>query len=565
MKRLIRFTLGVAIALAATVTMAPAAAYAAHEHVTLAPGGSSQTTITTPSSTTVTNTSGNGSATFGNQGNTGTAGNPPSGSGGGLSTPGTPGTPPQTTTVDQLVPQPTGGPPPATTCWLQTTTGAPFVINGPAPAGDVGYVVAVECWPANVQCENNPNQSFCSHAPAPTCPPGTTPAGGSGGTPDIITCNGPKIPGTNPTSGYQTSWTIGAPGDGGTVCVTAWRVVFQGQTQTLTDGGNCYTTPPTINFKYICGVQPTYSISAQVTAPGGSPLTIYSHFTQNGYSFTVTAENFPQWFLVSSGTMPGPSSCPNSTWNSPPSGIKVTTTVAAGSGGGILPNGDIQALGEPIHIDYTPTLYGGHLILNTGVSCASLTTDEYYHKWLWVTGGGNTSLHYHRASNGKMYHLIDGMSVLPYNASITGDGTADGGQACQATLHIHGPTPPGAPYIVQADPQFTYTYGILHINLATTFAGLAAVSQQITGSGTFPENVPCTKHVDINGHKTVIHTTCTQNETRTTSIAFYTLQADSVSSVLTQTTNTHTVTIHSPQVNQNTFSAERPYIKSQSY
>ena len=564
MKRLIRFTLGVAIALAATVTMAPAAAYAAHEHVTLAPGGSSQTTITTPSSTTVTNTSGNGSATFGNQGNTGTAGNPPSGSGGGLSTPGTPGTPPQTSTVDQLVPQPTGGPPPATTCWLQTTTGAPFVINGPAPAGDVGYVVAVECWPANVQCENNPNQSFCSHAPAPTCPPGTTPAGGSGGTPDIITCNGPKTPGTNPTPGYQASWTVGVPGDGGTVCVTAWRVVFQNSSQTLTDGGNCYTSPPTVNFKYICNRQPTYSVYAQVTAPGGGPVTVSAHYSSGGYTYTLPAQSFPQWFLVSSGTMPGPADCPNSTWNSPPSGIKVTTSISA-SQGGFLPNGDIQALGEPIHIDYTPTLYGGHLKLNTGVSCASPTTDTYYDKWLWVTGGKHISLQYQRASNGKMYHLIDGMSDLPYNASITGDGTADGGQACQATLHIHGPTPPGAPYIVQADPQFTYTYGILHINLATTFAGLAAVSQQITGSGVFPEQVPCTKHVDINGHKTVIHTTCLQDVTRTDSITFSTLQADSVSSVLTQTTNTHTVTIHSPQVNQNTFSAERPYIKSQSY
>ncbi len=556
MKQLIRFTLGVAIALAATVTMAPEAAYAAqHTHVILAPGGSSQTTITTPSSGTVTSNSGNGSGTFGTNGYASNTGNPPSGSGGGLSTPPSPGTPPQTTTVNWLVSQPTSGPP-QPSCWYDSAAqlGGPYAHS---------VIMVLVCQGITVQaCLNG--SSVCANIDMPSCPSGSVPVGGVFKT-SVGYQLGCKFSGTNPTSGYQTSWTIGVPGDGGTVCVTAWRVVFQGQTQTLTDGGNCYTSPPIVNYKYICGVQPTYNISAEVTAPGGSPLTIYSHFTQNGYSFTVTAENFPQWFPVSSGTMPGPASCPNSTWNSPPSGIKVTTTVAAGSGGGILPNGDIQALGEPIHIDYTPTLYGGHLILNTGVSCASLTTDEYYHKWLWVTGGGNTSLQYQRASNGKMYHLIDGMSVLPYNASITGDGTADGGQACQATLHIHGPTPPGAPYIVQADPQFTYTYGILHINLATTFAGLAAVSQQITGSGTFPENVPCTKHVDINGHKTVIHTTCLQDVTRTDSITFSTLQADSVSSVLTQTTNTHTVTIHSPQVNQNTFSAERPYIKSQSY
>ena len=563
MKRLIRFTLGVA-AILAMVVMMPAAAYAVHERVTLAPGGSSTTQTTVPSSTTVTNTSGNGSATFGTHGNSGTANNPPSGTSGGLSTPPSPGTPPQTSTVDELVPQPTGGPPPATTCWLQTTTGAPFVINGPAPAGDVGYTVAVECWPAKVQCELNPNQSFCSHAPPLLCPPGTTPAGGSGPTGEIITCNGPKTPGTNPTPGYHTSWTIGVPGDGGTVCVTAWKIVFQNNPQTFTDGGNCYTSPPTINFKYTCNVQPTYSVYARVTAPGGGSVTVSAHYSSGGYTYTLPAQSFPQWFLVSSGTMPGPSSCPNSTWNSPPSGIKVTTSISAPQGG-FLPNGDIQALGKPIHIDYTPTLYGGHLKLNTGVSCASPTTDTYYDNWLWVTGGGHTSLQYQRASNGKMYHLIDGMSVLPYNASITGDGTADGGQACQATLHIHGPTPPGAPYIVQAIPQFTYTYGILHINLTTSFAGLVAVSQQVTGSGVFLEQVPCTKHVDKNGHKTTIHTTCPQDVTRTNSITFFALQSSTVSSAFSQTTNTHTVTVHSPQVNQNTFNAERPYIKSQSY
>lgn len=552
MKRLIRFTLGVA-AILAMVVMMPAAAYAVHERVTLAPGGSSQTTINTPSSGTVTNSSSNGTATFNTQGKSGTANNPPSNSGGGLSTPPSPGTPPQTTTVNWLVSQPTSGPP-QPSCWYD----AAAQLGGPY----AHFVIMVlVCQGITVQaCLNG--SSVCANIGMPSCPSGSVPVGGVFKT-SVGYQLGCKFSGTNPTSGYQASWTVGAPGDGGTVCVIAWKIVFQGRTQTLTDGGNCYTTPPTVNFKYICNVQPTYNISAEVTAPGGIPLTIYSHFAQNGYSFTATAENFPQWFPVSSGTMPGPASCPNSTWNSPPSAIKVTTSISAPQGG-ILPNRDIQALGEPIHIDYTPTLYGGHLILNTGVSCASLTTDEYYHKWLWVTGGGNTSLQYQRASNGKMYHLIDGMSVLPYNASITGDGTTDGGKACQATLHIHGPTPPGAPYIVQADPQFTYTYGILHINLATTFAGLATVNTGATGSGVFPEQVPCTKHVDKNGHKTTIHTTCTRDETRTTSIAFYTLQADSVSSVLTQTTNTHPVTVHSPQVNQNTFNAERPYIKSQS-
>ena len=553
MKRLTRLMLGVA-AILAMVVMMPAAAYAAHEPVTLAPGGSSQTTINTPSSGTVTNSSSNGTATFNTQGSRGTANNPPSGTSGGLSTPPSPGTPPKTTTVDQLVPQPTGGPP-QPSCWYDSAAqlGGPYAHS---------VIMVLVCQGITVQaCLNG--SSVCANIGMPSCPSGSVPVGGVFKT-SVGYQLGCKFSGTNPTSGYQTSWTIGVPGDGGTVCVTAWKIVFQGQTQTLTDGGNCYTTPPIVNYKYICGVQPTYNISAEVTAPGGIPLTIYSHFAQNGYSFTATAENFPQWFPVSSGTMPGPASCPNSTWNSPPSAIKVTTSISAPQGG-ILPNRDIQALGEPIHIDYTPTLYGGHLILNTGVSCASLTTDEYYHKWLWVTGGGNTSLQYQRASNGKMYHLIDGMSVLPYNASITGDGTADGGQACQATLHIHGPTPPGAPYIVQAIPQFTYTYGILHINLTTTFAGLGTVNSGAKGSGTFLEPEPCTKHVDKNGHKTTIHTTCQEPETRTTSIAFYTLQAGNVSSAFSQTTNTHTVTVHSPQVNQNTFNAERPYIKSQSY
>ncbi len=543
----------------ATVMMVPAGAYAAgHTHVTLAPGGSSQTKITTPSSGTVTSSSGSGTGTLDTQGSTGTTTNPSSGSGGGLSIPGTPGAPgtPGTPGHGAIPPvtcssncstllyyQPSGPPPP--TCWWT-------VYGGLVGNTQLYHVACTSACPLVTEDISGP----CS-APAPlyNCKLAFD---------NSLEMYCPPTPGTSGTPGYQTSWTVGTPGDGGTVCVIAWKIVFQDQTQTLTDGGNCYTSPPTVNYKYICNVQPTYSISAEVTAPGGIPLTIYSHFAQNGYSYTLPAQSFPQWFLVSSGTMSGPSSCPNSTWNFPPSGIKVTTSVSAPQGG-ILSNGDIQALGEPIHIDYTPTLYGGHLILNTGVSCASPTTDTYYRKWLWVTGGGHTSLQFQQASNGKMYHLIDGMRDLPYNASITGDETADGGKACQATLHIHGPTPPGAPYIVQAIPQFTYTYGILKINLATNLAGLVQVTSRIKGSGMFPKQVPCTKHVDKNGHKTKIHTTCQKLEPRTKYITFSTLQASSVGSVLTQTTSPHQITVHSPQVNQNAFNAERPYIKSQSY
>ena len=292
MKWLTRLMLGVAIALTATVTMAPASAYAAHEHVTLAPGGSSQTTINTPSSGTVTNSSSNGTATFNTQGNRGTAGNPPSGSSGGSSTP--PGsTPPNqppsvtcTSNCSNLVYYTPAGPPPPV-CWW-TPYGSPGVSNGVyLPKGQTqGYSVA--CTPTCPQvtgdtsgpcsmppipfgCKSaidNPLEMYCS-----VVPPGTVP-------------------------GYHTSWTIGVPGDGGTVCVTAWRVKFQNSLQTFTDGGNCYTSPPTINFKYTCNVQPTYSVYARVTAPGGGSVTVSAHYSSGGYTYTLPSLSFPPVILA---------------------------------------------------------------------------------------------------------------------------------------------------------------------------------------------------------------------------------------------------------------------------
>lgn len=561
-------------------------------------GGGGTTSGTTTSGTTVTTSTGSGTGTVSSTGGQSGSGSPGStvtstaGGGYDLNTPGSPAPTGQPTATCVSGCNPGLAPPTGPDCWWS----------------EVASVTTNGLWLSSWKwfCINVPQPCSLSICTTPewslTCPPGTqfssTPIlpifGGPTtplSTPTTGVCQGIPTPPSSHSGGWRIAWVVGVPGQQRSICVTGWQIEFQGITYPpIGNGQNCFSSFPPISVRYRCGSpapSPTYKIYATVGVSGGGSFIVSGTYSKGGFSYTLPYTSFPKTFLVSSGvmTLPGAEkgslTCPSG-WNSPPTNYNVTVKVPQ-SQHGILSGGatpTIQALGEPIHIEYVPTIYNGHFCnanstsssgggvgCNThgiGAACYSLTTNEYYNPGggpdLWVTGGDQFPYNQvisQTATNGKLYHLIDGLSVLPYNASITGDGsgTWHGQPTCQATLRIHGPTPPNAPYIVQAIPQFTYTYGIVYIHLTTTFANILQVTNT-TLISTNSISPPCP--------------TPKKNKSKcpppvTGHINFTSVAQGSTVVTFSETTHLHTVTLHTSQPNVTRFNAVRPYIKSQSY
>lgn len=540
----------------------------------LPPPNTSTGSTSVPGNGISTISSSSGTASFGGGGSKGT--NSTTGSSGSGNTPGTPGsssctsncstTPPPascTTNCGGLISYTPTGPPPPSCYVIQASPGGDTVNNSK------WYVGQVQCQP--------PCTPQKCPVPSP-CP----------GAKDVTAINW-LCPITNSTPGTPaTSWFVGVPGDGGTVCVVAWKYTFQGNPQTFTDGGGCYNAPPQASFKFTCGAAPNYVVQAEVAAPGGGSVTVNATYTDGqGYTYSnIPAQSFPQWFMVNSGVMAGPTACPNTTWNQPPNKIKITTSMADSPSSNVISQNPftVGANGDVTYITYTPHLYGGHLVNShalpaNSINCASLTTDEYYappyqQSYLWASGGsiaGASTDIVQRGNDGVEYHILDGMNQLPYNVHLAGAGAGSPQGSCRAAAYVNGPTGTkgelgGAlPYTISAIPEFTYTYGILYENFTSSLNSIATTPGSVTGTKTITVQVACTKTVTTGNKTKKIHTTCSQTQTLSNTINFSSLspQSSPISSQ-TDTTHVHTITVWDKNPTSVQIYAVRPYIISQS-